>query len=134
MASEAGVISEKDLNLCLNPCSCGRWLQRTFLLAFRIKKAVLILVLVEDGFRECILNGMSPLEACLNPCSCGRWLQRRKNNPFGAREICLNPCSCGRWLQSTLSDDQTAKGSLNPCSCGRWLQSHSKNAEKHNRN
>ena len=37
---------------CLNPCPCGRWLQRLSSLAKNILKAVLILVLVEDGFRE----------------------------------------------------------------------------------
>ena len=44
--------------------------------AFRAKHAVLILVLVEDGFRgskNC--SRTCQIRSCLNPCSCGRWLQ-----------------------------------------------------------
>ena len=36
----------------LNPCPCGRWLQREQCQPRRTWKSVLILVLVEDGFRE----------------------------------------------------------------------------------
>ena len=35
----------------LNPCSCGRWLQRAYLSYEERSWQVLILVLVEDGFR-----------------------------------------------------------------------------------
>ena len=39
----------------LNPCSCGRWLQRSGIMSCSvISGEVLILVLVEDGFRETI--------------------------------------------------------------------------------
>ena len=38
---------------------------------------VLILVLVEDGFRAIVLWQLQLYsEKSLNPCSCGRWLQR----------------------------------------------------------
>ena len=41
--------------------------------------SVLILVLVEDGFRVAAMNEINAGgSACLNPCSCGRWLQRPK--------------------------------------------------------
>ena len=36
---------------------------------------VLILVLVEDGFRVLLNRWIHYLIVCLNPCSCGRWLQ-----------------------------------------------------------
>ena len=42
--------------LGLNPCSCGRWLQRVELISEKTWKQVLILVLVEDGFRDDIFR------------------------------------------------------------------------------
>ena len=106
----------------LNPCSCGRWLQRP-LRGSNADRRVLILVLVEDGFREssgiytkCAISvlilvlvedGFRGLQnqqrskswGGLNPCSCGRWLQSLQNGLTKANVKCLNPCSCGRWLQ-----------------------------------
>ena len=52
MASEQSTETLKKEWNCLNPCSCGRWLQS----------------LLQDRRQE---RG-SP---SLNPCSCGRWLQ-----------------------------------------------------------
>ena len=45
-------ILKKAINVCLNPCSCGRWSQRSTRLALScFSTRVLILVLVEDGLR-----------------------------------------------------------------------------------
>ena len=63
------------IEICLNPCSCGRWLQSANVFGNRATSGlVLILVLVEDGFRERYGDEKSE-ESGLNPCSCGRWLQ-----------------------------------------------------------
>ena len=60
---------------------------------------VLILVLVEDGFRAKDLEANGAPNPGLNPCSCGRWLQRPETPAENSHLKCLNPCSCGRWLQ-----------------------------------
>ena len=53
MASEeSGEIEFDSMETGLNPCSCGRWLQSvSWQLDRKFKGEVLILVLVEDGFR-----------------------------------------------------------------------------------
>ena len=110
----------------LNPCSCGRWLQRIAYKGFnKDLTCVLILVLVEDGFREKPKPQKKKVAQGLNPCSCGRWLQRRSSIFFRVRSVSLNPCSCGRWLQRGVKRVFMEYGRLclNPCSCGRWLQS-----------
>ena len=97
---------KKSVNLCYNPCSCGRWSQRLIVLCLlllqlsslnpcscggwfqrwsvilasaRGRSGVLILVLVEDGLRALTMAIQSSQKRTrLNPCSCGRWSQRVK--------------------------------------------------------
>ena len=53
MASESVVDKsvKKFTAKSLNPCSCGRWLQSANVVNIAAMNEVLILVLVEDGFR-----------------------------------------------------------------------------------
>ena len=95
---------------------------------------VLILVLVEDGFREPGNHLQVLREGGLNPCSCGRWLQSELDvkeftdtvlilvlveDGFRGDQIFyydflkgLNPCSCGRWLQSSWEVHMTSQLSV----------------------
>ena len=52
------IISAIQTIICLNPCSCGGWSQSANKIGSKVKtyEAVLILVLVEDGLRECPAN------------------------------------------------------------------------------
>ena len=70
---------------------------------FSIKnaKAVLILVLVEDGLGASLSMQESGMQLCLNPCFSGGWsrsfmlhAQNRSN------VVSLNPCFSGGWSRS----------------------------------
>ena len=92
---------EGEANYSLNPCSCGRWLQRPFNFYYNDFIEVLILVLVEDGFRDL-------LHKCLRTLLVQVLILVLVEDGFrgvylltnGTVNISLNPCSCGRWLQS----------------------------------
>ena len=111
--------------VCLNPCSCGRWSQR-----------------------HSRLRRQTSRRSSLNPCSCGRWSQSFTDKGcYRTTYKSLNPCSCGRWSQRKVAatllyapqvlilvlvedglrvsnkNGRKPNMGLNPCSCGRWSQS-----------
>ena len=102
MASENLLaITLRLLPLSLNPCSCGRWLQRN---ALKVLK--------------------SKIYDCLNPCSCGRWLQSSRGNlPKGSIFLVLILVLVEDGFRVSEVNDPDYDEGLNPCSCGRWLQS-----------
>ena len=53
------------------------------------EERVLILVLVEDGFRDYDAILFEAMVDGLNPCSCGRWLQSRSAWDRGVHETAV---------------------------------------------
>ena len=73
----------QSIGICLNPCSCGGWSQRS----------------------EFLLT--SNPNYGLNPCSCGGWSQSLiKAIMANKNGRSLNPCCGGRWSQSTATMEQ----------------------------
>ena len=62
----------------LNPCSNGRYSQRTDFFTRKPRKVVLILVLMEDTLRGTEPSPNHSPFSRLNPCSNGRYSQRAK--------------------------------------------------------
>ena len=87
---------------------------------------VLILVLVEDGFREFEMTSFNKdFPVLILVLVEDGFRAEYTSSPMVTRSSRLNPCSCGRWLQSFEKTEfgKLVDKSLNPCSCGRWLQS-----------
>ena len=108
----------------LNPCFSGRWSRSSPLnLTIMELYLVLILVLVEDGLGDDVINNGVATEWSLNPCFSGRWSRRSTPlAPLWSHKVrvlilVLVEDGLGEDIELLMNGENV---SLNPCFSGRW--------------
>ena len=97
--------------MCLNPYCSGRW-SRTpslFLASLR-SRAVLILIVVEDGLVQGFTVSLPDSVECLNPYCSGRWSRTLALWQLINKFFSLNPYCSGRWSRTNLALRQVSMG------------------------